>query len=420
MDGDAANELRIKNFATKQEYFMYKNACDACMRLLKGGQCGYYFTTQKVVRHFNDIVQKTISKNHYNRYAPDRVSLHLLVAIQLKDEPEFMQEFQDLSVVLYEKMREAGSDQVSQFLTEEEIMVVLNYMPSMISMIEHPSEKMQELVLKRRNAKHNLQFVNNPSESTIKEALRQGKLKISDITPEKRTPDMEVDALIRGELSLSSARVKDILNRWENIGWCIIAGWDLPKFVDIVETNSNCLTGQDLERFRLLFVSHHSQRDIEPNGDFAISHMHKPAPSKAVKERAVTNAPYAIGAIPFQYDAIQMLALQTAFAENSYIQDWDLDITYSLIKKPSVAVQKMYDDLRNLKSDMWYIANIKNQPAWMQLWLLDKINPLRFDADRLIARAESVIKNPTKEVLDKIAEMRAWQRNGTRGNGRSW
>ena len=41
MDGDAANELRIKNFATKQEYFMYKNVCDACMRLLKGTQAGY-------------------------------------------------------------------------------------------------------------------------------------------------------------------------------------------------------------------------------------------------------------------------------------------------------------------------------------------------------------------------------------------
>lgn len=122
MDGDADNELRIKNFATKQEYFTYKNACDACMRLLKGWPCEYYFKTQKVVRHFNDIVQKTISKNHYDRCAPDRVSLHLLVAIQLKQEPEFMQEFQELSVLLDEKMREAGSDQVSQFLADEEIM----------------------------------------------------------------------------------------------------------------------------------------------------------------------------------------------------------------------------------------------------------------------------------------------------------
>ena len=419
MDGDAVNELRIKNFATNQEYFTYKNACDACMRLLKGCQCEYYFPTQKVVRHFNDIVQKTISKNHYVRYAPDHVSLHLLVAIQLKQEPEFMQEFQDLSVVLCEKMREAGSDQVNQFLAEEEIMVVLNYMPSMISMIEHPSEKMQELVLKRPNAKHNLQFINNPSMRIIRDAVSFGKLKISDIPREKRTQDMEVDALISGELSLTNACVKDILNRLENIGGDIIACWNLPKFVDIVETNSNCLTGQDLERFRLLFVSHHSQRDIEPNGDFAISHMHKPAPSKAAKERAVTSAPYAIGAIPFQYDAIQMLALKTAFLPNDW-RDWNLMATYNLIKNPSVVIQKMYDDLQNLKSDMWYIANIKNQPAWMQLWFLNKIDFRCFDADRLIAQAKSVIKNPTKEVQDKIAKMRAWQRNGTRGNGRSW
>lgn len=419
MDGDAANELRIKNFATKQEYFMYKNVCDACMRLLKGCQGGYYFTTQKVLRHFNDIVQKTISKNHYNRYAADRVSLHLLVAIQLKDEPEFMQEFQDLSVVLCEKMREAGSDQINQFLTEEEIMVVLNYMPSMISMIEHPSEKMQELVLKRRNAKRNLQFIKDPSTTTIREAMGSGKLKFSDIPRDKRTPEMEIFALKEGELSLANANVKEILDKCEMWG-SVISGWDLPKFVDIVETNSNCLTPKDFERFRLLFVSHYSQRDIEPNGDFMISHMRKPTPSKAVKERAVATNAYAIGAIPFQYDAIQMLALQTAFLPNPYVSDRDLDITYSLIKKPSVVVQKMYNDLQNLQDDMWYIANIKNQPAWMQLWLLDKINPLRFDADRLIARAESVIKNPTKEVQDKIAEMRAWQRNGTRGNGRSW
>ena len=40
-----------------------------------------------------------------------------------------------------------------------------------------------------------------------------------------------------------------------------------------------------------------------------------------------------------------------------------------------------------------------------------------FDAGRLIDRAESVIKNPTTEVLDKIAEMRAWQ---SCGYGRSW
>ena len=344
--------------------------------------------------------------------------MHLLVAIQLKDEPEFMQEFQDLSVVLYEKMKEAGSDQVSRFLTEEEIMVVLNYMPSMISMIKEPTKEMQELVLQRRKGRQYLKDISAPSNDVIRHALSNNKIKFTDIPYDKRTPDVEITAFLRGDINLGQVHKKEFMDSIESRPGQFVSSWDFPTFIDKIEKNRNYLTVQELERLRMAFVVY-NQMNISLGGDFAISHMRNPSPSKAVKERAVETNPYAIGAIPFQYDEIQMLALKTAFLPNDW-RDWDLMATYNLIKKPSVVVQKMYDDLRNLKSDMWYIANIKNQPAWMQLWLLDKINPLRFDADRLIARAESVIKNPTKKVSDKIAEMREWQCRGTRGNGRSW
>jgi len=348
-------EYKEHLFPDKKEYYKCLDMFLACRDLVRTNVGDLHPKTLELRK----LYEREIVDKAWDLPGPREKFGCLLPMKQIKNNAEFQQKFKEHVEFLANIIKGCivEYNPADKIFTEAEICFVLYTHPELIKHVKQQTDNMQKILLQKGRAR----LLKNPPDTLVRNVSTDI---VKSVPFNQRDIDFDMMALMFGKMSIKDAHFKQIP---EYIVKHInsIPSYHIPTLVKEIETLGIPVFGENvMEQMRLLFIKH---EDCPYSWSSRAWYYEEPAltymknPSKKVKEASVIKNPYTIGAIKYQYDAIQELALRTCKekhiarrkweedAFHDYDEDgnpWNIQVLYSdMIRNPSVKIQRLYNEM---------------------------------------------------------------------------
>lgn len=354
-DRYSRQEYKEHLFPDKKEYYKCLDMFLACRDLVRTNVGDLHPKT----RELRKLYEREIVDKAWDLPGPREKFGCLLPMKQIKNNTEFQRKFKEHTEFLSNIIKGCivAYNPADKIFSEAEICCVLRTHPELIKHVKEQTPAMHDILFK----KGKVRYAKNLDASLVRYASAD---KIQSIPFNQRDIDFDMMALMSGKISIKDVHFKQIP---EYITKHVdsMTRYNLSTLVKEIETLGVPVFGENvMEQMRLLFIKH---EDCPYSWSSRAWFYGKPVltymknPSKKVKKASVIKNPYTIGAIKYQYDAIQELALRTCkekhIARRKWEEDkfhdydedgnpWNIQVLYSdMIRNPSVKIQRLYNEM---------------------------------------------------------------------------
>lgn len=346
-------EYQKRLFPNQQEYDRIENMYLACKTLLHGN---LQYMHPKTIK-FRDVYKHEILDNICELPGPREKFGRLLPMKQIRDNAGFQKKFHEHEDFLMNLIRENYWRPGEAVVSDWEIIFLLYNHPEIIEYIYNQTRSMQEILATRAPY-----YLKQPGKNLV-DCMNADQ--VQSVPREQRGIDFEVCALVQYKLPVSDIHCEQLPQFVKTQMVETLDNKEIKTLLCAIEKLGVRVFGDSImENMRLTFIDK-DKWDCRPQIDGFMSvggHglpfvAYMKNPSKKVKEASVKKNPYAVGAIKYQYDAIQELALRVMAEKRqeyfnqfeqpipSYNNPWNFQVLRLMLKRPSVKIEKLYMDL---------------------------------------------------------------------------